>query len=218
MPARARCAYCHADLPAIVRECGACGTLIHTDCAHELAVCPTLGCEASLGVARRRKHPPARKLIAVVLGAILMLGLLARICPRPALPVANVLRISTVEWANRRHALALELGEAGRFDEAAATIEELERKWYQIYECSLWEGPRKENFPPLPPQLPDDSYETLGCFGANGEPCDPGPGWILRVHTIERTSTGPIRKLADLGSAIEDLRHRVTNRTQTLSH
>jgi hypothetical protein len=185
-----------------VRECGACGTLIHTDCAHELAVCPTLGCEASLGVARRRKHPPAWKLVAVVLGAVLMLGMLARIYPRPAPPVANVLRISTVEWANRRYTLALELRRAGRIDESEKLREQLELKWWQLIECD-WEGPGSG--PRTPPSIPTDKYMTLGCFDADGDPCEPGHGWIVRTHTIERSGAGRIQRLAELGDALEEL-------------
>lgn len=41
-----RCALCHDRLEAaLAQACGACGTLLHRDCAGEVEGCLTLGCE-----------------------------------------------------------------------------------------------------------------------------------------------------------------------------
>ena len=46
-----RCTYCFDSLPEEgVHACGGCGTILHGECAAELAACPTIGCGRALRV------------------------------------------------------------------------------------------------------------------------------------------------------------------------
>lgn len=207
-----RCALCHSDLPAFVRECGACGTLLHTDCARELGRCPTLGCDASLRPKVRKAPGNAAIAVFALAALVAWVAIMALLPRRPEPPVANVLRISAVEWMNRRYALALELRREGRVAEALDVADQLEFKWWQTIECDR-EGPRAECvvLPRRPRPFLADTYITLGCFDVDGEPCHPGRGWRVKTRTIENSGAGRVQTIAEVGDAIEELR-------STLSH